>query len=78
MTQRATFTRAQRMPTAVVFNHRDGVYLIDSDSTDNDDSQLNILMWMVSIQLSLLISCEYGAYKLKGNNAREFSHFAKG
>ncbi|KAI5117916.1 hypothetical protein M0805_001996 [Coniferiporia weirii] len=40
------FTPGQRMPTAVVFNHQDGVYMIDSDSTDNDDSQWNVLMWM--------------------------------
>ena len=35
------------MPTAVVFNYHNGVYTIDSDSTDYDDSQVNILVWMV-------------------------------
>ena len=36
------------MPTSVVFNYCDGVYMIDSDDTDAGDSQYNILVWMVN------------------------------
>ncbi|THH10463.1 hypothetical protein EW145_g1312 [Phellinidium pouzarii] len=40
------FTPGQRMPAAVVFNYRDDVYMVDSDSADDEDSQWNILLWM--------------------------------
>ncbi|EJC98163.1 Pet127-domain-containing protein [Fomitiporia mediterranea MF3/22] len=53
-TARTTFTPGQRMPTAVVFNHKNGVYMIDSDSTDNDDSEWNILMWLGTMLESFL------------------------
>ncbi|OCB89863.1 hypothetical protein A7U60_g2892 [Sanghuangporus baumii] len=46
LSAKRNFTPAQRWPSAVVYNYKNGVYMIDSDSTDNDDSQWNILTWM--------------------------------
>ncbi|PAV16908.1 Pet127-domain-containing protein [Pyrrhoderma noxium] len=40
------FTPGQLFPAAVVYEYKDGVYMINSDNTDEDDSQLNILLWM--------------------------------
>ncbi|KAJ6619466.1 mitochondrial protein Pet127-domain-containing protein [Mycena sp. CBHHK59/15] len=37
------FTPGQRMPTSVLFNYKDGVYAIDSDS---EDTSKNILTWL--------------------------------
>ncbi|KAF7365292.1 hypothetical protein MVEN_00401000 [Mycena venus] len=37
------FTPGQRMPTSVIFNYKDGVYAIDSDS---EDTSKNILTWL--------------------------------
>ncbi|KAK7048290.1 mitochondrial protein Pet127-domain-containing protein [Favolaschia claudopus] len=37
------FTPGQRMPTSVIFNYKDGVYAIDSDS---EDSSKNVLTWL--------------------------------
>ncbi|KAJ7780564.1 mitochondrial protein Pet127-domain-containing protein [Mycena maculata] len=37
------FTPGQRMPTSVLFNYKDGIYAIDSDS---EDSSKNILTWL--------------------------------
>ncbi|KAJ7640535.1 mitochondrial protein Pet127-domain-containing protein [Mycena rosella] len=37
------FTPGQRMPTSVLFNFKDGIYAIDSDS---EDSSKNILTWL--------------------------------
>ena len=36
------------MPAAVVFRKLDGVYMVDSDKTDDDDSEWNILSHLVS------------------------------
>lgn len=65
--QKRNFTPAQRWPSAVVYNYKDGIYMIDSDSTDNDDGQWNVLTWMASVlqfltQSRSLIQC-------LGNNA---------
>ncbi|EGN98005.1 hypothetical protein SERLA73DRAFT_109301 [Serpula lacrymans var. lacrymans S7.3] len=38
------FTPGQRMPSSVILNYKDGVYAIDSDSSDT--SEKNILTWM--------------------------------
>ncbi|KAJ8519016.1 hypothetical protein ONZ45_g3987 [Pleurotus djamor] len=40
-----SFTSGQRMPTSVVFRHKDGVYSIDSDK-GSDVADRNILTWM--------------------------------
>ncbi|KAJ3972992.1 mitochondrial protein Pet127-domain-containing protein [Lentinula raphanica] len=40
-----TFTPGQRMAASVVFNHKDGVYSIDSSSSE-EDREKNILLWM--------------------------------
>ncbi|KAF7346212.1 hypothetical protein MSAN_01848100 [Mycena sanguinolenta] len=37
------FTPGQRMPTSVIFNYKDGVYAIDSDS---EDTSKNVLTWL--------------------------------
>ncbi|KAF7314200.1 hypothetical protein MKEN_00892200 [Mycena kentingensis (nom. inval.)] len=37
------FTPGQRMPAAVTFNYKDGIYSIDADG---DDSSKNVLTWM--------------------------------
>ncbi|KAL0960662.1 hypothetical protein HGRIS_005692 [Hohenbuehelia grisea] len=41
-----SFTAGQRMPASVVFNHKDGVYSIDSDKTHPGVDERNILTWM--------------------------------
>lgn len=65
------------MPTAVVFNHRDGVYMIDSDSTDYDDSQMNILVWMVSVSILHLVISQMPIC-FKGYTVGEVSHIDRG
>ncbi|KAH9480468.1 mRNA degradation protein, mitochondrial [Psilocybe cubensis] len=41
-----TFTPGQRMPAMVKLNYEDGIYAIDSMSTEWDDPDRNILTWM--------------------------------
>ncbi|KIL67829.1 hypothetical protein M378DRAFT_177093 [Amanita muscaria Koide BX008] len=40
------FTPGQRMPSTVVFNHKDGTYAIDSESDKAGHAEKNILTWM--------------------------------
>ncbi|KAJ7601014.1 mitochondrial protein Pet127-domain-containing protein [Mycena floridula] len=40
------FTAGQRMPATVVFNYHDGIYTIDSASSDTKSPDVNILLWM--------------------------------
>ncbi|KAJ4491307.1 mitochondrial protein Pet127-domain-containing protein [Lentinula edodes] len=44
-----TFTPGQRMAASVVFNYRNGVYSIDSDSDKEESADKNILLWMGTI-----------------------------
>lgn len=37
------------MAASVVFNYHDGVYIIDSKPLEYDNSELNILIWMVRL-----------------------------
>ena len=46
--QPTNFTPGQRMPTSVVLNHKEGVWLIDSDKTE-ELADKNVLTWMVSV-----------------------------
>ena len=46
--QPTNFTPGQRMPTSVVLNHKEGVWLIDSDKTE-ELAEKNVLTWMVSV-----------------------------
>ncbi|KAJ3910627.1 mitochondrial protein Pet127-domain-containing protein [Lentinula edodes] len=43
------FTPGQRMAASVVFNYRNGVYSIDSDSDKEESADKNILLWMGTI-----------------------------
>ncbi|KAJ3935095.1 MAG: mitochondrial protein Pet127-domain-containing protein [Lentinula lateritia] len=43
------FTPGQRMAASVVFNYRNGVYSIDSDSDKEEGADKNILLWMGTI-----------------------------
>ena len=63
------FTPGQRMPTSVVLNYKEGVWLIDSDKTE-ELAEKNVLTWMVSIvyfssSISSHTDCNIG------NDARE-------
>ncbi|KAF8158335.1 mitochondrial protein Pet127-domain-containing protein [Crassisporium funariophilum] len=40
------FTAGQRMPATVVLNYKDGVYAIDSHTSEFDDPDKNVLTWM--------------------------------
>ncbi|KAF8809570.1 Pet127-domain-containing protein [Phlegmacium glaucopus] len=44
--QPARFTAGQMMPATVLLNYKDGVYAIDSRSTEWDDPDKNILTWL--------------------------------
>jgi hypothetical protein len=50
--QEKNFTPGQRMPTSVIFNYKDGIYAIDSDS---EDTSKNILTWLVCVLVSINI-----------------------
>ncbi|KAJ7175787.1 mitochondrial protein Pet127-domain-containing protein [Mycena filopes] len=50
-----TFTPGQRMPTSVFFNHKDGVYAIDSDG---EDSSKNVLTWLGTLLEKFLTMSE--------------------
>lgn len=54
--QAPTFTPGQRMAASVVFNHKDGVYSIDSDPAKDGDSDKNILVWMGTLLEKYLTS----------------------
>ncbi|KAJ3815306.1 mitochondrial protein Pet127-domain-containing protein [Lentinula aff. lateritia] len=47
--ENSTFTPGQRMAASVVFNYRNGVYSIDSDSEKEEGADKNILLWMGTI-----------------------------
>ncbi|KAJ7134543.1 mitochondrial protein Pet127-domain-containing protein [Mycena epipterygia] len=55
------FTPGQRMPTSVLFNYKDGVYAIDSDS---EDSSKNVLTWLGTLLEKFLTMSkeEFGTY----------------
>ncbi|EKM79419.1 hypothetical protein AGABI1DRAFT_59024 [Agaricus bisporus var. burnettii JB137-S8] len=44
--EKRSFTPGQRMAASVVFNHKDGRYMIDSSAEKNDDAEKNILLWL--------------------------------
>lgn len=46
--QSKTFTPAQRWPSSVKLNYREGVYTIDSLKSEMDLPEKNILLWLVS------------------------------
>lgn len=45
--EKRSFTPGQRMAASVVFNHKDGRYMIDSSAEKNDHAEKNILLWLV-------------------------------
>ncbi|KAJ7935565.1 mitochondrial protein Pet127-domain-containing protein [Mycena leptocephala] len=55
------FTPGQRMPTSVIFNYKEGVYAIDSDS---EDTSKNILTWLGTLLEKFLTmsKAEFGTY----------------
>ncbi|KAJ7505395.1 mitochondrial protein Pet127-domain-containing protein [Mycena galericulata] len=55
------FTPGQRMPTSVLFNYKDGIYAIDSDS---EDSSKNVLTWLGTLLEKFLTmsKTEFGTY----------------
>ncbi|KAJ7644071.1 mitochondrial protein Pet127-domain-containing protein [Roridomyces roridus] len=59
--QEKNFTPGQRMPTSVLFNYKDGVYAVDSDS---EDASKNILTWLGTLLEKFLTmsKAEFGTY----------------
>ncbi|KAJ7212191.1 mitochondrial protein Pet127-domain-containing protein [Mycena pura] len=77
------FTPGQRMPTSVLFNYKDGVYAIDSDS---EDSSKNVLTWLGTLLEKFLTmsETEFNMYlrsspplKDEGDLMREAYRYAK-
>jgi uncharacterized protein (DUF2225 family) len=63
--EKRTFTPGQRMAASVVFNHKDGRYMIDSSADKNDDAAKNILIWLGTLLEKFLTSPKekFAAYR---------------
>ncbi|KAG9315444.1 hypothetical protein JVU11DRAFT_3055 [Chiua virens] len=59
--QPTNFTPGQRMPTSVVLNHKEGVWLIDSDKTE-ELAEKNVLTWMGTM-LEKFLTVSEGEFK---------------
>ncbi|KAI9464309.1 mitochondrial protein Pet127-domain-containing protein [Boletus coccyginus] len=59
--QPTNFTPGQRMPTSVVLNYKEGVWLIDSDKTE-ELAEKNILTWMGTM-LEKFLTVPEGEFK---------------
>lgn len=47
--QSKAFSPAQRWPSSVKLNYKEGVYTIDALKSEMDFAEKNILLWLVSI-----------------------------
>ncbi|KLO16780.1 Pet127-domain-containing protein [Schizopora paradoxa] len=53
-TSSTNFTPAQRMPVSLTLQHRDGIHLFDSDNTDDENTDLHILLFQGTMLESFL------------------------
>lgn len=60
------------MPAMVTLNYKDGIYAIDSQSTEWDDPDRNVLTWMVCINLLRLHRARHSLYTMQGTLLENF------